>query len=559
MFKQNMHALDSLKVTPRANGEAGIFRQAPLILNDYYHAIMEPRNSSDYFDPHVRNNPIKILCNAEVNSKLIETPTRSKSKSTKKPSQKPIEESPENKMRPRRKREMRDLPRMQKRLREIQNIRGNYWRNFLYITGRVNPWPNMLLLLIWTTIVLVLHKEYGGLKLLGHDMTIEINGKALHYLGVALGYLLYMQASVSSKRWWQGRIEWQMLMNKNKQLAIDLNTKLRFAKLTKFGCRLIIAHTISVWCFLQDQHWIGWIRELNHVLRTETITRIMRISPRLRPMAILYAFQRMIEVSILEGILQREAARDINPMLVSLSNSFDACNRSRIAQFPFIMAVHLMSVVFIYLALLPLSLVVDYSEYNRMEIVQYHCKAKWIYAYVILISYSFFGLYEMAVVIEDPFSFKKEHHSFGFWGLWEYWTAIQISDIRHIFGFHIRNITTEEKNSCGTYGESWSAGKLDPLILKAVEKGILKDSEKVMAHMALNRLGLSFFDLFSNETHDRSSGISLSTASDDDKHDVGAPKVSNNIQLIYEERPEEKKITTNSSSTLMKIAPVPKI
>merc|ERR1719233_2665153 len=559
MFKQNMHALDSLKVTPRANGEAGIFRQAPLILNDYYHAIMEPRNSSDYFDPHVRNNPIKILCNTEVNSKLIETPTRSKSKSTKKPSQKPIEESPENKMRPRRKREMRDLARMQKWLREIQNIRGNYWRNFLYITGRVNPWPNMLLLLIWTTIVLVLHKEYGGLKLLGHDMTIEINGKALHYLGVALGYLLYMQASVSSKRWWQGRIEWQMLMNKNKQLAIDLNTKLRFAKLTKFGCKLIVAHTITVWCFLQDQDWDGWIRELKNVLRTETITRIMRISRRLRPMAILYAFQRMIEVSISEGILQREAARDINPMLVSLSNSFDACNRSRIAQFPFIMAVHLMSVVFIYLALLPLSLVVDYSEYNKMEIVQYHCKAKVIYAYAILVSYSFFGLYEMAVVIEDPFSYKKEHHSFGFWGLWEHWIAIQISDIRDIFGFHVDEITTEKKNSCGSYGEKWSVEKFDSLILRAAEMGILENSEKVKANIAINSPDKSFFELFSEETQDVSSDVPWPTASDDDEHDINEAKVPNNIRWSYEQYSEGKKFTPSCSSTFMLIAPVPEI
>ena len=145
----------------------------------------------------------------------------------------------------------------------------------------------------------------------------------------------------------------------------------------------------------------------------KTIARIVRIPRRLRPMAILYAFQRIIAVSISKGILPKDAARDINPMLVSLSNSFDACNRSRIAQFPWIMAVHLSFVVFIYLVLLPLTLVVVDSEYKRVNIDEYEYKAEFIYAYVILISYSFFGLYEMAVVIEDPFSFKKEHHSFG--------------------------------------------------------------------------------------------------------------------------------------------------
>merc|ERR1712060_869698 len=103
----------------------------------------------------------------------------------------------------------------------------------------------------------------------------------------------------------------------------------------------------------------------------------------------------MIEISICEEILPRDAARDINPMLVSLSNSFDACNRSRIAQFPYIMAIHLSFVVFVFLLSLPLTLVVEPSKYKMVNINQYHYSAELVYAYVILISYSFFGLYEM--------------------------------------------------------------------------------------------------------------------------------------------------------------------
>jgi len=568
-FRQHMNMVDSFRFSPRANGEEGIFRQAPLIFNDSYQAIMyncKPRNSKDYFAPYVKNNPNKIMSTSDIYRDLTHTIPGKKSISIKKLSAKPKKETPKIKTGRRPKREMRNWARLQKRLYQIQNIRGNYYTNFLQITGRVNPWLKVLILIVWTTIVLSLHRDYGAIG--GNYITLEINSIAPNYLGMSLGYLLYMQAIVSSRRWWQGRVEWQMLMNKNKGLAIDFNTKLRFVKLTRFGCRLIVAHSTSVWCFLQDKDDKGWYRELSHVLKTETITKIMRFSRRLRPIAILYAFQRMIEICIVEGILPRDAARDINPILVSLSNSFDACNRSRIAQFPWIMAVHLNFVVFMYLVLLPLTLVVKDPEYNRVDVDLYHYKAKFIYAYVVLLSYSFFGLYEMAVVIEDPFSFKKEHYSFGFWGLWEYWTAMQISDIRHIVCFHIRTVCIEEKksygkiaieerNGCGTYGESWSVEKIDPLIKKALEKGILKNSETVKTHLVCNSPGLSFFELFSKEPLDESSVISLASTSDDDKHEVGTAKVLNKVELIYE-CPEEKKYTSNPSLTLA-IAPAPKI
>jgi len=258
-------------------------------------------------------------------------------------------------------------------------------------------------------------------------------------------------------------------------------------------------------------------------------------SRRLRQLAILYAFQRMIEICISNKILPRDVLRDINPLLVTVSNSFDACNRSRIAQFPWIMAVHLNFVVFIYLVLLPLTFVtLKDSIYNDVATEKHDTfGAIKIYLFVIVLSYAFLGLYEMAIDIEDPFSFEREHHSFGVWGLWEYWTALQISDVRHIFGFHVREITIEAKNSSGAYGEHWSVEKLDPLIMKALKRGILKNSDQVKAMMESTQINTSFWNLFCDEKGDGSSSISFSTASDNDKSELKVTCVSNNIQSIY--------------------------
>jgi len=519
--------------------EAEIYRQAPLILNDTYQAIMYGSDShkrKDYFAPYAKNNRKKMMSNTQMNSESLLRDSQRKSKSFKIFPKAKKETLPMKKRR-RQKYQKRNLVRMQKRIYQMRNIKGNYYSNFLHITGRVEPKHSILLLVGWTTIVLVLHRNYIGFKLFGLDMSLEIPSNAPLYLGIALGYLLYMQASISSRRWWQGRIEWQRLMSNNQLLAIEVNTKLHFPRLTKFGSRLILAHTISVWCFLQDKDDEGWYRELSNILDKKTIARIMINSRRLRPLAILYAFQRIFEICVINGILQREVLRDINPILLRLSTSFDACNRSRIAQFPWIMAIHLSFVVFIYLVLLPLTFVnvsVRDSNYNNVAIEQYRLSAIWIYVYVIFLSYAYMGLYQMAVVIEDPFSFKREHHSFGVWGLWEYWTALQISDVRHIFGFHVRRIVEEGRNSYGAWGENWAVEKLDPLILKAIRRGILNHSDKVLASMQTKCFGQSFFDLFSQDIRDGSSSISLSTTSDDNKNEVEVINASSDIQRIYE-------------------------
>ena len=152
-----------------------------------------------------------------------------------------------------------------------------------------------------------------------------------------------------------------MIMDNNKRLTVLLNTHLNSLHLSDFGTRMIVAHTMSVQCFLQDKDSEGWHQELANILDKRTIARIMINSRRLRPLAILYGFQRVVEICIRNRILPREVVRDINPILVSLSNSFDACNRSRIAQFPQIMAIHLNFIVFIFLLMVPLTLVADRS------------------------------------------------------------------------------------------------------------------------------------------------------------------------------------------------------
>merc|ERR1719193_1087052 len=124
----------------------------------------------------------------------------------------------------------------------------------------------MFMLFLWTTLIYLIDKnylaygEYIGVSDLG------ISSEVHQLVGIALGFLLYMQASVSSTRWWQGRIEWQNIMEKNKRLAVLLHTHLNCISLSRYGTRMIVAHTICVWSFLMDKCDKTWEYELSEVI-----------------------------------------------------------------------------------------------------------------------------------------------------------------------------------------------------------------------------------------------------------------------------------------------------
>jgi len=535
--------IDMKSATMRADSNTSIVRQNLLVLDDSFQSNQYgySRSQQDFFAPYEESNKSRMMSFAELNSDPTNrSMTAMEDKETLISAPLPISSTTRVfakllwksaggtfiKKRTRTRRyERRDILRMIKRLHMIRNNRNNYYRNFFNSSGRTNPWRNVLFLLVWTTIVLGLHTKYMdlGRKVFGVPATLDISSSIPDLMGIALGYLLYMQACVSSRRWWRGRIEWQLLMENNKRLTILLNTHLNSLHLSEFGTRMIVAHTMSVWCFLQDKDCEVWHEELTEILDKRTAQRIMINSRRLRPLSILYAFQRIVEICIRNRILPREVVRDINPILFALSNSFDACNRSRIAQFPWIMAVHLNFVVIIFLLTLPLTLVGDSTQnvdgiYAVVGTHKATVSVIAVYVYVFLISYAYFGLYQMAVDIEDPFSYKRESFSFGLWGLYEYWTAIEMSDVRHIFGFRVRKNDKGQISSAGSYGVNWPVETIEPHIVKAIEKGMVKNPKKVKALLNINRRDPAYWENFakSNILHEFTSSVSLSSASDDD-------------------------------------------
>jgi len=426
-----------------------------------------------------------------------------------------------------RKWEKRDIGRMRHKINMIIG-RKSYYHSFIKNDGRANPWRSMLALFLWTSLVLCIDNSYlaFGKRYLGIDVDLSFASNIHQLLGIGLGFLLYMQAAVSSTRWWNGRIEWQRIMEKNRRLTILLNTHLGCISLAKYGTRMIAAYTICVWSFLQDKCDWTWREELSQFLKVKTVARIMASSRRLRPLSVTYAFQRLIDLCIHYRVLEKEVVRDINPILVSLGESFDSCNRCRIAQLPWIMAVHLDFVVFGFVALLPLTLLGRSSQepdkvHKLVEVNVTDTSFIGVYLYVLIIGYAFYGLYTMAVDIEDPFSYKKESHSFGLWGLIEYWTALNITDIRHILGFHIDKNEQGRMNANGEYGDYWTVVRLQSAIKKALQNGSIRNIEEVQQKLNERYQDLIYWTKFADSTikhrEESSSEVYLSTEEDDEE------------------------------------------
>jgi len=420
---------------------------------------------------------------------------------------------------------LQTIPRIQKKMAKVGNVMDtkSYYSAFRHNRGRTNPFKELVLSLIWTTMFLCLHKNYldWGTKYLGLPIDPWFSYSSFNYFCIALGFLLYMQADASSARWWEARVQWQNIMENSKRLVVLLNTHLNCLRLSSYGTQLILGHTICIRNLMQNKFDKVWVDELSVVLKKKEVKCLMKHPRRLRSFALLYGFQRMICLCITHKILPKEVIRDINPLIVTMSNSLGACNRIRITKLPWVIAVHLQFILIIYIAVLPMTLVgvQKQAEWDFVVLT----KIDWvdIYIYEIIIAYAFFGLARMALDIDDPFSFSRENHSFGFWGFYKYWSLEELKNLLAIFGFRAREHGKNGINASGDYGDRWVHEKLELPLNRAINddnlpktNNLFGRTEEIRNQLILNRRTTSFWAKFNMENDDESSILTFASSSE---------------------------------------------
>jgi len=269
----------------------------------------------------------------------------------------------------------------------------NWFSILLSITGRSFPWRPWLITVSLSFLYVLVDAKHIGL--LGDFFDKDMNAVVHSTFGIVLGFLIVYQSSQSNARWWEGRCAWENIMVHSRESMRILCSHCNGKKIVKLFGRYQMAFSVCVKHYLiREIHTRdNPCAELAKILEPDDLRRLYMLPLRSRPLACIYACQRIVEVCIKNDLFPRPVARDLNPRLVTLSANLGACERILYTPMPWVYTLHLRMFMLLYLGCLPFAL-----SYNRPV-----PSAGAIVFYTFVLSYAFLGLEDMAVQIQNPF------------------------------------------------------------------------------------------------------------------------------------------------------------
>lgn len=127
----------------------------------------------------------------------------------------------------------------------------------------------------------------------------------------------------------------------------------------------------------------------------KNVQRIMNgYNNQIRSQYVLFALDRILEKAFEHECSARPIERDIRPCFATLADGLSACVKILYTPMPWIYTVHLRFMMFIFLCSMPLTLLDARGLYMNVKISWYG-----ILFYVLVTSYAFLGLEDMAIEI----------------------------------------------------------------------------------------------------------------------------------------------------------------
>jgi len=280
-------------------------------------------------------------------------------------------------------------------VKQIFTYNCDDWFNImLSISGRTFPWRPLSVVMVFTVMYVLVDAKYE-FRIFGEGHHLNFNPMIHSTVGIVMGFLIVYQSSQSSARWWEGRVAWENIISNSREAMRILCSHCNARELIKLFGRYIIAFSIVSKHYLLTENFSegNACPELAKIMEQEDLEKLYLLPSRSRPMACLYAVQRMTELAIQKGLFTRPVARDINPRLVTLSDNLGACERILYTPMPWVYTLHLRMFILLYLIMLPTA----FSYYRPTP--------GWLQtiSYVLLTAYAFLGLEDMAVQIQNPF------------------------------------------------------------------------------------------------------------------------------------------------------------
>jgi len=271
---------------------------------------------------------------------------------------------------------------------------SNWFNIMLSFYGRTLPWRPWVVVMVITVAYVLVDTKYG-FELLGPNFDYDFNPVVHSTVGIVIGFLIVYQSSQSSQRWGDSRVSWENIISNSREALRCLCAHCNGKEIIKLFGRHIIAFSVCAKHYLLQENYNSKnpCPELAQIMEPEDLDLLYKLPCRSRPMACLYACQRITELAIQKQLFARPVARDINPNLVRLSDDLGACERILYTPMPWVYTLHLRMFLLFYLSMLPFA----FSYYRPVP--QWYSTI----TYVFFLSYAFLGLEDMAVQIQNPF------------------------------------------------------------------------------------------------------------------------------------------------------------
>lgn len=278
---------------------------------------------------------------------------------------------------------------------------NNLFEILFAVKGRSCPWLPWCFVMLTTTAFILIDDKYQYTILGEGVMNRDVNPMVHSTFGIVFGFLIVYQSTESSKRWWEARVAWENIITHTREAMRILCAHCNGKDFIKLYGKYLIAFSITSKHYLRRETYTSkqGCPELEKILPTDDINRIYKVANRYRPLACLYAAQRMTEIAIKEGLFSRPIARDINPRFVEMADQLGSCERILYTPMPWVYTLHLRCVLILFLVLTPLGM---FNETPLPGVFQ-------IYIFTGILTYAFLGLEDMAVKIQNPFGYNSSH------------------------------------------------------------------------------------------------------------------------------------------------------
>lgn len=256
----------------------------------------------------------------------------------------------------------------------------HYWRDhFFDLAGSTAKeiYPRVLVVTLWAALVVAVHK-YAG-------FSIAVPSTLHALVGVPLGLLLVFRTNASYDRFWEGRKLWGSIVNTTRNLCIGAKAALRddlalHRRLTLWT----ISFPYATMFHLRGQKEMGPLAALLPRGEDSIVEREAHV-----PLAVSRKITGCLDDARRRGLISDYLYGTLQQHVYSLNDSLGGCERIHRTPLPFAYVVHLRRALVIYCGTLPFALVDTFGWGTVFD--------------VLLVTYTFFGIEEIGVEIEDPF------------------------------------------------------------------------------------------------------------------------------------------------------------